>query len=288
MPLILNAAKANDPEKPGVMGTFKGNGKPAKLAFVSVRRGEPFADKPTLVVVFTEKDHSREKKPEIKAGFGDFGSALIITAYDDGKIVGCEVAHAAHDKKPFSSIGDVATNGFKVGDGRVEGRVSSGGEQKTFGQTWEIDIQFAAPFSEAPSKTTTDAVPSKKKTRLTPEINVPADKPEPKKDTGPRLNVQALPLPNDATNVEHKKLVQQITCRSSSPVRSVASELTKKLADQGWARGRSDLVTAKSASLKRTRGEATLTIMVKAADDGSHLVIFTKGLDWEEPENSGR
>ena len=65
--------------KPSVSGIFKGNGKEAKLAHVSARWGEPFNDKPGIVLVFTEKDHSKESKPEISASFGNFGSALIIS-----------------------------------------------------------------------------------------------------------------------------------------------------------------------------------------------------------------
>src|ERR1043165_9038816 len=38
-----------------VSGVFKGNGKEAKLAYASARKGEPFADKPTTVLTFTEK-----------------------------------------------------------------------------------------------------------------------------------------------------------------------------------------------------------------------------------------
>jgi hypothetical protein len=187
------AAKPAGPVKPVVTGTFKGNGQTAKLAYVSARRGEPFGGKPTLVIVFTEKDHSREKKPEVKAGFGDFGSALVITAYDDGKIVGCQIAHAAH-MRPFSSIGDVSTSPFEVGDGRVEGRISSGGEVKTFGQTWEVDIKFTAPFAEPPSKAAADAVPPAKKPRAKSKADDPAANAELKKMPAVALNVKDLPF----------------------------------------------------------------------------------------------
>ena len=127
-----------------VSGVFKGNGKEAKLAFVSTRKGEPFADKPTIVITFTEKDHSKEKKPDIKAGFGDFGSALIITINDDGKIIGCVVAHAAHERKGFSTVGDIKMSAFKVKDGKIRGDITTDGEQKTFGQNWEVHIKFQA------------------------------------------------------------------------------------------------------------------------------------------------
>src|SRR5262245_41428946 len=60
--------------KPTVTGIFKGNGKDAKLAYVSAHWREPFGDKPSIVLVFTEKDHSKDKKPDFNAGFGKFGS----------------------------------------------------------------------------------------------------------------------------------------------------------------------------------------------------------------------
>src|SRR5204862_4586741 len=65
--------------KPSVTGMFKGNGKDAKLAHVSAHWCEPFSDKPSMVLVFTEKDHSKDKKPDFNAGFGKFGSALIVS-----------------------------------------------------------------------------------------------------------------------------------------------------------------------------------------------------------------
>ena len=80
---------------PSVSGVFKGNGKEAKLAHVSARWGEPFSGKPGIVLVFTEKDHSKDKKPDMNAAFGRFGSALIISLHEDGSIYGCQVVHSA-------------------------------------------------------------------------------------------------------------------------------------------------------------------------------------------------
>jgi hypothetical protein len=127
-----------------VSGLFKGNGKEAKLVYVSALKGEPLADKPTIVLVMTEKDHLKEKKPYIKAGFGHFGSALIVTVYHDGKIVGCEVAHTAHEKGAFTALGDLTMKDFKLDDGKIEGKLATKGEVKTFGQTWEVNLKFKA------------------------------------------------------------------------------------------------------------------------------------------------
>src|SRR6516162_9685722 len=153
LPALLVAALAltgslSAADEASVSGVYKGNGKEAKLAFVSARKGEPFADKPTIVLVFTEKDHSKEKKPDVKAGFGDFGSALIITVNPEGKIVGCVVAHSALKKSGFSSVGDITMSDFKLEGGKIQVKIATKGEQKTFGETWEVDIKFLtkAPY----------------------------------------------------------------------------------------------------------------------------------------------
>src|SRR4051794_34269301 len=88
--LIAALAAPASAADPPVSGTFTGDGQAAKLAFVSARNDEPLAGKPTLQLVFTEKDHSKDPKPHIKAMFGDYGSALIVTVHPDGQSVGCE------------------------------------------------------------------------------------------------------------------------------------------------------------------------------------------------------
>ena len=127
---------------PPVSGKFTGGGKEAKLAYVTAFKGEPLGDKPTIKLVFTEKDHSKDSKPYIKAGFGDYGSALIITVYPDGKIVGCEVAHTAHKMSGFSSLGSIKTSDFKMADGKISGKIKTDGEVETFKQKWQVDIAF--------------------------------------------------------------------------------------------------------------------------------------------------
>ncbi len=134
-------AAADDPP---VSGVFKGNGQEAKLAYVSTVKGGPLADKPTIIIVFTEKDPSEAKKPQVTAAFGKLGSALIITVYPDGQIVGCQVAHAAHQKGTFNSIGTIKMSDFKLEGGKIQGKLSTGGEAETFGQKWEVDLKFQA------------------------------------------------------------------------------------------------------------------------------------------------
>ena len=138
--------------KPSVTGIFKGNGKDANLAYVSARWTEPFSGKTGIMLVFTEKDHSKVKKPDNDAMFGKFGSALIISLHEDGDLYGCQVVHSAHKKQGFSSIGSLETSGFSYGDGKVEGELTTNGQVDTFGDTWEVKIKFVAPLGEIPKE----------------------------------------------------------------------------------------------------------------------------------------
>ena len=138
--------------KPTVTGMFKGNGKEAKIAYVSAHWQEPFGDKPSMKLVFTEKDHSKAKKPDFDANFGKFGGALIISLHEDGSIFGCQVVHSAHKKQGFSSIGQIRTNNFQYQDGKVEGELLTDKELEFFGDTWEVNLKFLAPLGEIPKE----------------------------------------------------------------------------------------------------------------------------------------
>jgi hypothetical protein len=281
------AARPAGPVRPSVSGTFKGNGKPAKLAYVSARPGEPFDNKPSILIVFTEKDHSKDPKPDVKAGFGQYGSALVISTFEDGKIFGCQVAHAAHGKMPFSAIGSVRTAAFDVGDGRVEGEVLTDGEQTFFDKTWEVDLKFVAPYSPPAQPPAAPSLAAKPKPGEKPTKTPSAKRDSDEDDSSPAkaadaLKVKDLALPKDLTDAVYKKLVEQITFSSATGHKALAAEFSKKLAAQGWKSDGSDLVAAKSAILNRTRGPASLTIFVKPAGKGSTVTIMTEGLDWDD------
>jgi len=272
--------------KPTVMGIFKGNGKDAKLAYVSAHWREPFGDKPSMVLVFTEKDHSKDKKPDFNAGFGKFGSALIVSLHEDGDIFGCEVAHSALKHQNFSSIGKINTNDFEYADGQVKGELATDGTADVFGETWEVNLKFVAPLGETPkelqpavSKQAEESTPDKPATdEQTIELSEkPAAKP-----AGNQLNAKDLALTKDASDIEYKGLVEQLGFKSKANVKSACSELTANLKAQGWTKQGSDLITPASAILKRKRGDAELTIFVKPASGGSEVKMMTEGLAWDE------
>jgi len=272
--------------KPSVTGVFKGNGKDAKLTHVSAHWREPFNNQPSIVLVFTEKDHSKDQKPDFNAGFGKFGSALVISLHEDGDIFGCEVVHTAHKRQGFSSIGTIKTNNFQFADGQVQGELTTDGQSEVFGETWEVNLKFVAPLGEIPKEfqvaaskkseedTTDKPVTTKSTTKLTEKAA-----PEPAEN---ELNVKDLALTKDASDVEYKELVEHIEFKSKANVKSVCTELSANLKAQGWTKDGSDLITPASSILKRKRGDAELTIFVKPENGGSEVKIFTDGLSWDE------
>src|SRR6266566_5317790 len=204
--------------KPSVTGVFKGNGKEAKVAHVSAHWREPFSDKPSMVLVFTEKDHSKDQKPDFDAGFGKFGSALIISLHEDGDIFGCQVVHTAHQKQGFSSIGQIKTNNFEFADGKVQGELTTDGQAEVFGETWEVNLKFVAPLGEIPKefqiadseKPEKDATDKPTITKATTKLSETAA-PKPAKD---QLNVKDLALTKDASDVEYKEGVEHLLFKS--------------------------------------------------------------------------
>lgn len=273
---------------PAVSGAFKGNGKEAKLAYVSAHWREPFSDKTGMVLVFTEKDHSKEKKPDTGAMFGKYGSALIISIHEDGAIYGCQVVHSAHQKQGFSSIGSIEATEFTYADGKVEGELTTHGEKNTFGETWEVKINFVAPLGETPKQfqVAKKPEPQKAKATATPDDDKDSSMGEPDANAATQagaaeLKAKDLALTKDATAVEYKALVEHIVFKSPSDVKKVCAELAAGLKAQGWTNDGSDMINPQSSILKRKRGEARLTIFVKPADGGSEVKMMTEGLEWD-------
>ena len=125
-----------------VSGIFKGNDQPAKLAFVSARKGTPLRGQDTIKLVFSEKDHPKDEKADLKALFGDYGSALVIGIQLDGKVVTCDVRHEAHKQKPISSPASVKMSDFKNENGQLSGKLATDGKTEAFGETWEVNLTF--------------------------------------------------------------------------------------------------------------------------------------------------
>jgi hypothetical protein len=269
--------------KPSVTGIFKGNGKEAHLAYVSARWTEPFDGKTGIMLVFTEKDHSKARKPDLDAMFAKFGSALIISLHEDGDIYGCQVVHNALKTKGFSSSGSIETSGFTYDAGKVEGELTTNGPVDTFGETWEVDIKFVAPLGEIPKEyQVAESSETKQASSKSEESEqVESDEKTETKPAAPALNARKLALTKDAAEVEYKAVVGEIDFKSKLLVKGACADLSANLKAQGWTNDGDDLITPASSILRRKRGEATLTIFVKPDTGGSQVKMMTEGLAWE-------
>ena len=127
---------------PTVTGIFTGNGTKRKaLAFVSAHWQEPFSGKNGIALVFTEKDHSKEKKPDTPAMFGRFGrsSSRSMKMADLWFAGWCT---ARQRTRGFSSVGNIEATEFTYADGKVEGEISTNGPVETLATSGEVKIKF--------------------------------------------------------------------------------------------------------------------------------------------------
>ena len=140
--LILSATESRATGSE-VSGIFKGNDQAAKLAFVSAHKGTRIAGKETIQLVFTDKDHSHEEQPALKALFGGYGSALVIGIQFDGKVVTCDVVHEALKQKAISPPASVKMREFKNEAGGNFGKAHYGRKGRSFGPDLggESDLQ---------------------------------------------------------------------------------------------------------------------------------------------------
>jgi hypothetical protein len=231
------------------------------------------------VLVFTEKDHSKDKKPDFNAGFGKFGSALVVSLHEDGDIFGCEVAHSALKHQNFSSIGKIQTNDFEYADGKVQGELTTDGPADVFGESWEVKVKFVAPLGEIPKEFQPAAPKDEEKPAATESSKAATSTDADDNDAvaaqpkAAGLNVKDLALTKDASAVEYKAVVEQLGFKSKANIKSTCAELSANLKAQGWTKDGSDLITPASAILKRKHGDASLTIFVHPEGGGSDVKI---------------
>jgi len=123
-----------------ITGTYLIDGKPVQLKYTKAIKGEPFDNKDTTLVVLSEKDASKSKKPDNDAMFGKLGGALVLTITSDGELVGTQVVKG---KVQFSASGNITLSDYKVDGGNVSGKVATEGQQAFFENTWQIDLTFS-------------------------------------------------------------------------------------------------------------------------------------------------
>ncbi len=266
-------------------GTLVMRGKPYKLEHAVAYESKVFDDN-LISVTLSEKPLQIDKiKSSLREGKGTddkifmFHPHVKVTFGKDGKPM---FSNSYADNGSLSVSGSLKGE-LKVKDGRVIGTASmkTGDDEKgvsSFDIKFDLELIPAVVVPADPKPEPGD----KPKTKSTSQSKGKDDAPKgDAKSGGDRPNVQDLLL-KDATDVQLKKLVEQLNFKSSTDVKATAEALSKHLEEQKWTKSGSDLITPKSAILKRDNGSASLTIFVKPADAGSTVSMMTKGLSWEE------
>jgi hypothetical protein len=126
-------------------GSYKANGKDAKLAYLTARKGDAFAGHPVTILVFSEKDPGNEKDPGFKAQMGDLGDALVVHLSKDGEewdIIGTEFAHAALKHSGASGTGILSVKDVKLAAGELSGHLFTKPGSDLFDEPLAIDLKF--------------------------------------------------------------------------------------------------------------------------------------------------
>jgi hypothetical protein len=213
-------------------------------------------------------------------GFFLFQPHVVVTFEKSGKI---RYSNCWADNTSLSVSGDPKLKGeLAVKNGRAVGKATmetgEAPDLKSFAIRFDLPLLVIPIPKPEPKTAKTEKPKHKKKTKA---AQPPSDD-EPADTDGP-LHVRDLPLPKDASDVEYKQLVEQITFKSPADVKTLAAYLSQKLKAQGWEDPDSgDLITPQSAILKREKGKASLTIFVKRASQGSAVNIMSEGLSWKE------
>ncbi len=209
-------------------------------------------------------------QPNVKITFSKEGKARFFNAYGDGGSV--------------SAAGSDLKGQLAIKDGRGSGSCSYIPDEKKNGFDVQYDLAVLpipqAVFAKIEAeKAERLAKRAQKEKERKAKKEADAAKAAVAEATGPKAH--SLPIPQGATNVEFQKQTGQIRFQCPSDVVSTANFFVQQLAAQGWTAGK-DLIRAKSSIMKRTKGDASLSIFVRPADGATSVQIIAKGLSWDE------
>jgi hypothetical protein len=127
-------------------GHFKANGQDAKLAFLRAVKDDPWMNKPTIRLVFSEKDASKDANPSMHAQFGKFGDALsVLIVPDEGDkwdVIGTEFMHSALKHSGASGTGLLHVTDVKIANGEISGHLTTKPGETLFDDKIDIDLSF--------------------------------------------------------------------------------------------------------------------------------------------------
>ncbi|HEY2396203.1 MAG TPA: hypothetical protein VGH81_09540 [Rudaea sp.] len=126
-------------------GKYVANGKDGKLAYLSAKKGEPFSGRPVTILIFSEKDASKDARADFHAQMGDLGDALVVhlsKGDDEWRVIGTEFAHSALKHSGASGSGIVSAKDVSLANGEISGHLVTEPNADLFDEPLTVDLKF--------------------------------------------------------------------------------------------------------------------------------------------------
>jgi hypothetical protein len=127
-----------------VSGVYTCDGTAAALTQITAHAGDPEGGKPVTVLVITAKDQAGDPKAAFKALFNNFGDAIVVKVFADGKVYSGDLVHSKLQAPGGSAqlFGVLKIENFSTAGGEISGRLTSGGPVDVHGQSLNVNLTF--------------------------------------------------------------------------------------------------------------------------------------------------
>ena len=148
--LLTAACAAGATPNGTVDGTFRVEGKDAKLSIARAIKGEPYVNNPTIDIAFTEKDASAAKNFHFLTSRDTYGAAITITLYKTKggsyDVISSSFGHPASKMSGGGGTGIVDVKDVKVANGEISGELYTKPNSTLFNEKLDIDLKFKVPL----------------------------------------------------------------------------------------------------------------------------------------------
>ena len=145
LPIVLVLASMHAHAEKEFDGVYRANGKDGKLDYAVAQKGDPFHDMPVYVLVFSEKDASKDSNVDADARAGKFGDALIVKLCktDWGwDVIGNNFVHSGLTGGSASGSGQIKAQEIALASGEIRGKLKTNPGEKIAGQPLEVNLTF--------------------------------------------------------------------------------------------------------------------------------------------------
>ena len=129
----------------GVEGVYRADGELADIQHVISHRGAPFGGSATTVLIFSNKDASKDDQPENHAGKGVFGDTVVVTlarAENGYEAIGSVFVHSKLKHPGISGTGLLHIENMSVKGNMLSGRIYTDPNGDLFSEPIQVNLNF--------------------------------------------------------------------------------------------------------------------------------------------------